>query len=200
MDQAAVAEGLLRELKATKLTWLPPYNHRAIDQVVKHMNELIKALRFKLQQLLPFPRGSVPLRDAAMPIATDIIIRRNKRCVLAYLMYRINKIRDLYWETAGVMPPQLAERLSVDERAFAQQYSQLITQYMQDTGSDLLVATQPPQSNMIHVKVLQPLGQVVLPSGTIAHLAQHTRLLMQRTDAELLIRQGALEHVDHSMD
>jgi GINS complex subunit 1 len=54
---------------------------------------------------------------------------------------------------------------------------------------------QPPKELQIEVRVLQDYGTIVTESGATITLKKDTRILLRRTDAEPLIRQGILEHV-----
>jgi hypothetical protein len=42
------------------------------------------------------------------------ILTRQRRCVLAYLMARAEKIQKMRWELGAILTPQLKEKLSVD--------------------------------------------------------------------------------------
>lgn len=52
----------------------------------------------------------------------------------------------------------------------------------------------PPKSLLIQVRVLENYGRLMTTSGSVT-LTKDMVLLLRRTDAEPLIRQGVLEHV-----
>ena len=53
----------------------------------------------------------------------------------------------------------------------------------------------PPKDLFIEVRVLEDIGTIVTESGPIT-LKKNTQTLMRRSEAETLIRQGKLEHID----
>lgn len=124
-------------------------------------------------------------------------IFRNKRCALAYLMTRLRKIEELWWQTGtgSFVSDDLAEILSAGEKAYLTTYSNILNDYMQDVDVDLNLDLQPPKSMYVECRVLKDCGEIETESGTIA-LQENTTHFLRRRDAELLIRQGFLKHIE----
>ncbi len=123
-------------------------------------------------------------------------IRRNKRCVLAYLHARILKIKELYWQSGNAnIPDNFKQLLSPSsEVVFWEGYKDILQKYSNEMGVNLLLDQQPPQDLYITVKVLKDCGEISTETGNV-RLDKHTVHLLRRTDCELLIKQGFLEHL-----
>lgn len=92
---------MLRELKNSK--WLPVYNEESMRKVTRE----IETLYTNIDKTLKANR-----ENAADPtIACGLVVNnqsllRNKRCALAYLTNRLDRLQDLWWQTGSVMPPE----------------------------------------------------------------------------------------------
>ena len=64
-------------------------------------------------------------------------LHRNKRCVLAYLQYRLDKIQRLRWETGAILPDNISHLLSSKEVEYFLNYDMLLAQYMKTFNIDL---------------------------------------------------------------
>ena len=139
------------------------------------------------------------MQDAS--IACGLVVHhqsllRNKRCLLAYLNHRMQKIKALRWETGGVIPANLQRCLGPKELEFFANYDKQLGKYQQDYDLDLTQDLQPPKELHIEVRVLVDCGEIWTDSGPV-HLDANTTHFLRRSDVEHLIRQGKLEQLDN---
>ncbi|EEY57519.1 DNA replication complex GINS protein PSF1 [Phytophthora infestans T30-4] len=165
------AKELVRELQRSD--WLPPYNEDLVRQVVEESGNTYVACGL---------------------VVNHQCLLRNKRCLIAYLHHRIEKIKALRWETGTIMPAQLAQNLCQREVQFFNQYDQLLTDYMADFELDLSADMKPPKDLYVEVRVLRDCGEVMTESGLV-NLEAHSQHFLRRVDVEQLIRQGLLEQI-----
>lgn len=119
---------------------------------------------------------------------------RNKRCLIAYIYNRVEKIKALRWEAGSVIPAPLAQNLCPREVQFFNAYDQLLTDYMADFELDLSADMKPPKDLYIEVRVLRDCGEVMTENGLV-NLEAHSQHFLRRVDVEQLIRQGLLEQI-----
>ncbi|TFJ88135.1 hypothetical protein NSK_000489 [Nannochloropsis salina CCMP1776] len=96
-------------------------------------------------------------------------ILRNKRCLLAYMQYRLDKVRDLRWETGGaIIPTRLQRKLSAKESEFFASYDKILSDYMGNYPLlDLTGSTLPPKEICIEVRVLADCGEIMTDQGPV---------------------------------
>nr|CAD7393398.1 unnamed protein product [Timema cristinae] len=135
--------------------------------------------------------SGVHLRHAAL--------ERNKRCLLAYLYNRLKKIRQMRWEFGIVLPPEIRANLCEPEVQWFVNYNKSLATYMKSIadsgGLNLTQFMQPPKSLYVEVRCLEDYGKLQLEDGEIVLLKKNTQHLLPRSQCELLIRQGILEHI-----
>ena len=107
-------------------------------------------------------------------------------------MYRVEKIRHVWWETGSFLPDGLRAKLSTKEELFLSKYDRLMGDYMTQIDIDLNLDQKPPKDLFIEVRVLRDCGTIQTESGALT-LDANTIHHVRRRDVELLIRQGALE-------
>eukprot|EP01112_Ceratiomyxa_fruticulosa_P008865 TRINITY_DN229_c0_g1_i1.p1 TRINITY_DN229_c0_g1~~TRINITY_DN229_c0_g1_i1.p1 ORF type:complete len:199 (+),score=25.73 TRINITY_DN229_c0_g1_i1:231-827(+) len=187
------AAEMLRNLKRTAR--LPPFDSEGMNDVVNEINALH-------QHVIDTINDTTNEERKRPEISANILVHhscmhRNKRCMLVYLMYRFNKIKELRWETGGsVLPPETRESLSALELECFQSYDHILAEYMASVDLDLTVdLLRPPKDLFIEVRVKKDHGEIVLESGQTVNLRAHTTHFLRRTDVETLIRQGILEHI-----
>ena len=136
------------------------------------------------------PRPSMLLHEAA--------ISRNKRCLLAYHAYRLDKLKELRWDTSAALPGQVRSLLSEKEIDFYTQYDKLVARYNSSLGAlDLNSYMQPPEEDLVEVRVVQSgLGTIVTDHFGEVSLELGTTHFLSRGDVEHLIRQGSLQQLD----
>lgn len=182
-----IASDLLRELKNAK--WLPIYNEGSMRKVVREIEALYKMILKTLQ--------THKYKVDDQTLACGLVVHhqsllRNKRCGLAYLNHRTEKLAALWWQTGTVLPVEVKEDvLSPNEVVFFEGYDKLMGQYMSEIGLDLTQEQHPPKDLFVEVRVLKDHGEIQTDSGAVK-LDKNTNHFMRRSDCELLIRQGVL--------
>lgn len=106
--------------------------------------------------------------------------------------HRAGKIERVRHEHGGVAPPEVLDCMSAQEHDYFKGYSKLLEEYMMAMDIDLTADLQPPKNLFLEVRVLRDCGEISTFSGTVV-LKKGEYLLMRRTDAEPLIRQGMCE-------
>jgi GINS complex subunit 1 len=162
------------------------------------MNDRLR--REHARQGLP-PPGREQLRTLAdLPASEQVCvaahaaaIRRNKRCVLAYLLYRLAKLRGVWWAVGGVqLSEEIGALLSEREKSTHHGYDQLLTAYMSATDLTLAAELKPPKDPHVDVRATRDRGDVVTEKSGVIQLRTDVAQRMHRSDAEQLIRQGLL--------
>lgn len=199
-----VGQTAARLISGLKLTsWLPFFDRGSIRDVISEMGELFKHLHHNLDQNRLLSSLSISSNEPRAVAITflDTALRRNRQCVLAYLNYRQEKIRDLLWEHVGLndkIPEKIRERLDQDEERFFRNYSAVLRRYSDDVNGvfegssrtefvfDITLDHDPPKSIAVEIELLQ--GSEGSRGGT--------RILARRSVAEPLILQGLAKHLN----
>mmetsp|Transcript_20619 Transcript_20619/g.25496 ORF Transcript_20619/g.25496 Transcript_20619/m.25496 type:complete len:214 (-) Transcript_20619:208-849(-) len=208
MNYCQRSAGLLEELKRSD--FLPPYNTEqirlALQETNLHYRELTTLAKAAQRQRRPAAAddddddaaaaSSVELSIRPAMILHDRAIKRNKRCLLAYHAYRADKLRQLRWETGGVIPPGVRPLLSESEMDFWREYDKLIGRYAAAIDCDLMANLSPPEDDYVEVRVVEEgLGDITTEFGGSVRLDLGTTHHLRRVDVEHLIRQGVLEQL-----
>jgi len=90
---------LVREAKRSQDV-LGPYNEDKVRSVLQEMRELFEANEMEALKDNK-AKAAMMLRHTAL--------ERNKRCLLAYLNYRVEKIRDMRWQFGAVLPSDVKD-------------------------------------------------------------------------------------------
>ncbi|XP_076629424.1 DNA replication complex GINS protein PSF1 isoform X1 [Colletes latitarsis] len=171
-----------------------PFNEVIVKEVLEEMQSLYDANMLDSNAirnadnmaLLP----SVQLRHIALT--------RNKRCILAYIYNRMQKLRDLRWELGSILPPEINSNLLNAEVQWFQTYNKSLATYMRSLGEDqgfnLTANMLPPKTPYVEVKCVMDFGKLELEDGQVILLKKNTYHLLPRAVCEPLIRQGILEH------
>ncbi|KAG2782363.1 hypothetical protein JG687_00000584 [Phytophthora cactorum] len=186
----AKAKELLRELQRSD--WLPPYNEDLVRQVVEESEVLSEEIARKMATFQDNLAENTFVASGL--VVNHQCLLRNKRCIIAYVHHRMEKIKALRWETGTIIPVQLAQNLCQREVQFFNQYDQLLTDYMADFELDLSADMKPPKDLYVEVRVLRDCGEVMTESGLV-NLEAHSQHFLRRVDVEQLIRQGLLEQI-----
>ena len=127
------------------------------------------------------------------------VLERNKRCVLAYIYNRLQRIRLIRWELGSILPPEIKMNLSKNELDWFTKYSKLLAFYMSSigdgTGLNITQDITPPQSLYVEVKSNVDYGKFELDSGDVVIIKKNGVYHLPRSQCESLIRQGVLEHI-----
>ena len=200
---------LLLDLKRSD--WLPAYNEDAVratlQEINAHTEELTILVRAtsanrsattssseKTQQQ---QQQGPAIEDRPSLILHDTSIRRNKRCLLAYHAYRIDKLRALRWETlSGTIPSSIKHVLSEAEIDYYNEYDKLVSHFGLHgplSNIDLYADQYPPEENYIQIRVVQSgLGKIETELCGTVELEVGSMHYLPRGDVEHLIRSGAL--------
>jgi GINS complex subunit 1 len=123
-------------------------------------------------------------------------LEHNKRCLLAYLRFRMQKIEDLRWEAGRMIPANLKPNLSGLEQEHFNRYSVALEQYMKDCGVDLASNFTPPKDPYVEIRVLESCGEIFTDDGAAVKLEQNSTHYLKRSDIEHLVRQGFVEQTN----
>lgn len=124
----------------------------------------------------------------------QMFIARNKRCLLAYEMSRVQRLDELVWDNVEVSSEQLAD-LSHHERTYLEKYTSLVSGMKGlmpdvDLGGDL----EPPSDVFIDVRVLKDAGEIMTEYG-VFNLTKDSQFFVRKADVERLIQQGYLKQI-----
>ncbi|OWZ09451.1 DNA replication complex GINS protein PSF1 [Phytophthora megakarya] len=186
----AKGKELLRELQRSD--WLPPYNEDLVRRVVEESGLLHEEISKKMSMYADLVNEPASVHCGL--VVNHQCLLRNKRCLIAYVHHRMEKIKALRWETGTIIPASLAQNLCQGEVQFFNQYDQLLTDYMADFELDLTADIKPPKDLYVEVRVLRDCGEVMTESGLV-NLEAHSQHFLRRVDVEQLIRQGLLEQI-----
>ena len=96
----------------------------------------------------------------------------------------------------GNLTAPLKQKLNESEIEFFNKYSQCVFRYCAALGGlELSTDLSPPKSTTIRARVLKEMGQIMDIYGKPIQLIKDTVITLNRTDAELLIRQGVLQYL-----
>lgn len=124
---------------------------------------------------------------------------RNKRCILAYLYNRLQRIKSIRWDIGPVIPTSMKDKMCTPEVIWFNKYSELLSNYMmsynEETALNLADYTKPPKSLFIEVKCIVDEGKFELENGETIAMQKNTIHYLPRAQAEPLIRKGILQHI-----
>jgi GINS complex subunit 1 len=193
---------LINEARVANATGtLSKYNDPAVREVCREMRLLDQDLS---RTTGPYEVEGSQVPEGVMAAASfyHVALRRNKRCVLAYQNYRLEKLRELYWGAAGSLAHLLGDqetrsRLSPHEVDFLRSYNEIVQEYRADFEDVLDIVgdvTSPPKELNVVVRVIKDCGTIQTELGPI-DFQRGQRFMVRRSDIEQLITQGFLEIV-----
>ena len=160
-----------------------------MDQLYKEKTDYAIAL---------YDASDIEKDEKRKEIAKVLIIvesmNRNRRCALAYLKHRMDKIEALRWEVGTVLPKELRSNLKSTELNYFKQYNNVLGNYMRDIDFDLTSGVAPPKDLFVEVLVLENCGEIYTDHGPVRLDASTTHYL-RLNDVEHLIRQGKLKQL-----
>ncbi|KJE95599.1 Psf1, variant [Capsaspora owczarzaki ATCC 30864] len=139
----------------------------------------------------------IPALTSALTVHHSAM-QRNKRCLLAYLQARVLQIEQVRWDFGQAPPASVRDSYSPFEQQYMSQYNQILQTYMGSVQCTLTEDLNPPKDLLAEVRCLTNEGEIVTENGTIV-LRKNSTLFLRRSDVDMLIRQGLVEHV-HSTD
>ncbi|KAH8302466.1 hypothetical protein KR044_007072 [Drosophila immigrans] len=185
---------LLKDLKRSAQT-IPAFDDDGVRQVLEEIKAIFEE---NVAQASSYnssgDRSLWPLlnfRHAAL--------QRNKRCLLAYLYERMQRIKALRWEFGPILPGDIKQALCEPEVQFFNNYSKSLAAYMRAVGDgqgiDLTGNLRPPKSLYIEVRCVEDYGKFELDDGEVVHLKKNSQHYLPRAQVETLVRQGILQHI-----
>ncbi|CAM9640782.1 unnamed protein product, partial [Chrysoparadoxa australica] len=176
--------------------WIPPYNEDGIRNVLLEMRALYGELDASLN-------AGTEMKDIPNSVKVGVVVHheallRNKRCLMAYVKTRMDKISGLRWEAGSVIPADLQRSMSVQEVEYFNRYNRYLTEYQQAFGLDLTADMQPPKEMSVEVRVLEDCGEVMTDAGPVRLKKGQTHFL-RRSDADSMVRQGLLQHLENEI-
>ena len=192
MDMGRKGIELLQELKRD--TQLPPYDEEALAHVAREIDTLNTDMELTAQNPYLDPKDVYTTGNLLFYMNT---ISRNKRVVLAYLNERLRRVKQMWWDFGGELPPEREEPMHGHETLFFTQYNDLLEEYNFGCGTDISKDMEPPKALHLEVRMLFDVEEFVKVDGSVCKLGQGTTLFLRRNDAEKLVRQGVARHVTH---
>lgn len=127
-------------------------------------------------------------------------LQRNKRCLLAYLHHRLQRIRHMRWQFGATLPDDIKATLCAPELQWFNAYSQSLAAYMRSIGDgagivNLTEDLKPPKSLYVEVRCIVDYGKYELDDGEVILLKRNSQHYLPRSECEPLIRQGILQHI-----
>ena len=183
---------LVSECQHSDSATLLPYN----DELVKGCLEEINFHVDELTHIVDSIEGEKPslhVRPALM--LHYAAIRRNKRCLLAYIYHRAKLLQN----NCNLGRDRIKESLLHEsEKDFVVAYERLRARQGTDTIS--IIASQqrfPPSQMWVQVRVMESLGTIVLTeTGGTVNLEEGTIHFLPFQDVEPFVRQGCLKLVE----
>lgn len=195
---------LLQELKRSD--WVPSYNEEGVRGTMEEIDLHYKEIKDIAQTAsTEDSTNPIPLQVKPAFLLHEASIQRNKRCLLAYHMYRLEKMKQLRWDGCTILSPHQRSLLSEAEIDFFSQYDELISSYT--TNMDLIFSSSsssmPPLEDdyFVEVRVASSgVGRIITEEGNSISLDAGTTHHLRRSDVEHLLRQGLLQqlHVEEN--
>ena len=116
---------MIREVKEAQ--FLSFFNLEAMEEVLLQYNKICETLNKEKHFFLE--EANKPIKDqfkTSYIICLTTLLKRIFRIVLAYLNFRIHRIRKEYWATAGTLPRDHVELMSGTEKKFYEGYDLLV--------------------------------------------------------------------------
>ncbi|CAD7091441.1 unnamed protein product [Hermetia illucens] len=185
---------LVKELQRTSET-LPPFDDDGVRQVLEEIKAIFEE---NCQQAAAYSHSGdrtlwplLSFRHAA--------IQRNKRCLLAYLYQRLQRIKAIRWEFGPIVPNDIKNSFCEPETQWFNSYSKSLATYMRSIGDgqgiDLTGDLKPPKSLFVEVRCLEDYGKFELEDGEVILLKKNSQHYLPRSQVESLIRLGILQHI-----
>jgi GINS complex subunit 1 len=186
---------LLRNLRRSD--WLPKYDDDSLRTIFAEVEEAMDKYHRESQSndtLLASDLASDDWFKIQYRVST---IRRNGTFLYSYLENRLEKLRNLRWDSGSVLPENIQQLslLSYNEIDFFSRYGEILNDYNEDTDFDITLDIQPPTESLIQILVLEDCGNIITESGLSMSLTKGMRLYVRKNDVEYIIRQGKCKHI-----
>ncbi|CAH0750028.1 unnamed protein product [Diatraea saccharalis] len=192
---------------AEKVIELLKESERNPDTIDPFKDEKIRQILEEMQTLFIMNMNDANATTENKSLWTTVQVRhsaleRNKRCLLAYLYSRMEKIKTLRWEFGSVLPPDVRELLSDDEYEWFSRYSTNLASYMRSLGQDigysgidLTENLRPPKALYMEVVCTTDYGKLELSDGDVVMLRRNSRHFLPAAECQTLVRQGVLKQI-----
>lgn len=190
---------LLKDLKRSR--WLPMYNEKLVKEVVQEIRADFEEMTDLVGDYNQEP-DFMPADVAAGGTIYSEIMNRNKRCLLAYLNYRLEKIRALRWEVGRDVPSDKWSQLHAAEREYFHRVNEVLDRYFKEfvrsatRPLDLTEDRTPPKDLVVQIRAQEEdLGDIMTQDSGTVRLRKGWVHMVKRSDVEMLIRSGKVEHL-----
>merc|ERR1712227_1008711 len=211
MSYGDSASELIKELSRA-VDSLPNYDDVAVREVVEECINLEAKNREaynseELSRLIAGAEDQTSILDEAtnesdITVYVNCAVRksaidRNKRCLIAYHMRRLEMIKKMRFELGPVIPAHIRNGLSTRERKFFNEYNKGLSRLMRSYGGiDITQNLTPPKSLYAEVICIEDAGDLELESCERIVLEQNMRYFLPRSAIEHLVRQGLLKEIE----
>jgi len=174
---------------------------RSGDNLGPYQEDKVRAVLDEMKTLFEKNQRDIEINQAITPAVhlRHAALERNKRCLMAYVYKRAEKVREMRWQFGAVLPSDIKANLSEAEATFFRRYNKDLAGYMRAAGDgagvDLLTDLRPPKSLFVEVRCVKDYGELETDDGRVVVLKKNTQLYLPRAVCEPLIRQGILVHV-----
>ncbi|KAH9600710.1 hypothetical protein LSM04_002205 [Trypanosoma melophagium] len=186
---------LINELRALVLSdgAMVPFDERKVRSVVASVLDSFRHMESISRN--PYADPSQPFYASSMKYYKAKYLR-DKRCLLAYIMWRQSHITEAWWEAKD---NAITDVLAPCEVTFLQEYNNIMVEYMTSFAIplDLRAFTwRPPSVQQLEVRGLVNHVFVSPISGAVINLYKGKQILLGFEEAEALIQQGVVELVE----
>lgn len=193
-----VGAGMIDSLRKSK--WLPKYDDDGCNKVVEEINHLSTAIATTLEA------AQFEINDLAIGCSVVVhhnSIERNRRLLMAYHRYRMNKIEDIRWLKGGILNKQYKEKLCDAEIEYFQNYSKLLNSYMKSISGDsnIIITSHlyPPKDIKNEFIINENIGTLITEDGT-SHdfLEKNNRLFIPSNshNVEMLLQNDKIQQIN----
>jgi GINS complex subunit 1 len=190
---------LLRDIKAIEASStanIGAFDERRVRDIAQRINNMDADLHAVLSN------PHVDLQDpyySALPVYLRASIVREKRCLVTYLKWRLERLSGLWWMSREQVA--LASSATQAETEFVRQYNAMMVEYMQTfpVAVDLRSYTSRPPcfppTNIVEVRGLKAHTFVSPLSGRVLQVYPGKLCSFSVEDAEVLVQQEVAEYV-----
>ncbi|XP_039280782.1 DNA replication complex GINS protein PSF1 [Nilaparvata lugens] len=177
---------------------MPQFDDLAVQAILDEMTAIDKFIHEGMDTTHNNSTMAEEIDNSALHAVQSATMVRNKRCLLAYVWNRMQRLRQLRWEFGSMLPADVKANLNESEMEWIANYGKTLNNYMrtlnQRHGLNLAQNMKPPKSLFMEVRSLVDEGKLETDDGEVVTLKKNSRLLLPWSQAEPLIRQGILEH------
>eukprot|EP00405_Crypthecodinium_cohnii_P002834 CAMPEP_0194746990 /NCGR_PEP_ID=MMETSP0323_2-20130528/1060_1 /TAXON_ID=2866 ORGANISM="Crypthecodinium cohnii, Strain Seligo" /NCGR_SAMPLE_ID=MMETSP0323_2 /ASSEMBLY_ACC=CAM_ASM_000346 /LENGTH=205 /DNA_ID=CAMNT_0039659957 /DNA_START=109 /DNA_END=726 /DNA_ORIENTATION=- len=188
---------LLQDLKRAR--WLPHFNDKVVREVIEDMLHDLDTMK----QLAEAHQNLEELTEdltAGLVLYNDLV-DRNRRCLLAYLHFRLERIDELRWEVGHWIPEDKMNRLHESEKKYLNHYNDILDRYMKkyvpgcQVPLDLTADREAPEEDLLTFRAIEEGGELATAGSGVIRLKKDQQILVKRSDLEHLVRAGKVEHI-----